>query len=38
MSWEGMGRRYGIICVAFEASLVGLNVVTTGTEYRISQI
>ena len=38
MLWEGMGRRYGIIRVAFEASSVSLNVMTAETEHRISQI
>lgn len=38
MLWGGMGCRYGILCVAFEASSVSLDVMITETEYRISQI
>lgn len=35
---EGAGCRYGMLCVAFEASSVGLDVMITETEYRISQV
>lgn len=38
MLWKGTGCLYGILCVAFEASSVSLDVMITETEYRISQV
>lgn len=38
MLWERTECSYGILCVAFEASSVSLDVMIAETEYRISQI